>query len=361
MNPNYARKVKEEIDALLRAGFITEGESSDWLFPIVVVPKKNGKLRICVDFRKLNEQTIKEPFPLPFTDTMLDQIVGYEMYNFADGYSGYNQIRLAPGDREKTTFITEWGAFMFLVIPFGLCNAPATFQRVMMTIFSEYLQKFMAIFVDDFTVYSSATKHLECLRLMFKQCREKRVCLNPFKCLFGAYRGTILGDKVKAILEVVAPTNANEIASFLGYVYFYRRFANRLAELAAPMYAMTKKDVLFCWDQHCQEGFEAIKKLVSEKPILRELRWDQIFHVHVDASRTALGAILAQPEKECDFPIYFANKRFSQAEQAYTTTEREALGMIFVVQKFCHYLLRNIFVFYVDHQALVHLINKVVI
>ena len=153
MNPNYAKRVKEEIDALLKAGFIAEVESSDCIFPIVVVPKKNGKLRICVDFRKLNEQTIKDPFPIPFTDTMLDQVAGYEMYSFVDGYSGYNQVSLAPEDREKTTFITEWGAFYYLVMPFGLCNAPATsFQRAMMAIFAEYLQKFMAIFVDDFTI-----------------------------------------------------------------------------------------------------------------------------------------------------------------------------------------------------------------
>ncbi|MCO5549335.1 hypothetical protein L7F22_002804 [Adiantum nelumboides] len=145
MNPNYAAKVKEEIDALLKAGFIAEVESSDWLFPIVVVPKKNGKLRICVDFRKLNEQTIKDPFPLPFTDTMLDQVAGHEMYSFLDGYSGYNQISLAKEDREKTAFITKWGAFIYLVMPFGLCNAPATFQRAMMTIFSEYLQKRLAL------------------------------------------------------------------------------------------------------------------------------------------------------------------------------------------------------------------------
>ena len=292
----------------------------------MVVPKKNGKLRICVDFRKLNEQTIKDPFPLPFTDTMLDQIAGFEMYSFADGYSGYNQISLAPGDREKTSFITEWGAFMYLVMPFGLCNAPATFQRAMMAIFSEYLQKFMAIFVDDFTVYSNTNQHLECLQLMFSRCREKRVCLNPFKCLFGAYRGAVLGhvvssqgiemtnDKVEAILKAKPPAKANEVASFLGYVNFYRRFVNKLAELAAPMYALTKKDAIFCWDQECQKGFEAIKNLVSQKPILKQPKWDQVFHVHVDASGLALGAILAQLEGDTDFPVYYASRRFSQAE-----------------------------------------------
>ena len=150
--PQLCKIGQRRAGCLLKAGFIPEVESSDWLFPIVVVQEKNGKLRICVDFRKLNEQTIKDPFPLPFTDTMLDQIAGFQMYSFADGYIGYNQIRLALEDREKTTFITEWGAFMYLVMPFGLCNAPATFQRAMMAMFSEYLQKFMAIFVDDFTV-----------------------------------------------------------------------------------------------------------------------------------------------------------------------------------------------------------------
>ena len=152
------------------------------------------------------------------------------------------------------------------------------------------------------------------------------------------------------------------MASFLGYVNFYRRFVPKLAELAVPMYALTKKEITFNWDEDCQNnGFEAIKKLVAQKPILRQPKWDQVFHVHVDASRLALGAILAQPDGETDFPMYYASRRFSQAEKAYTTTEREALGMIFSVQKFRHYLLGNFFVFYVDHQALLYLINKVVI
>ncbi|MCO5589255.1 hypothetical protein L7F22_043221 [Adiantum nelumboides] len=127
MNPNYAKKVKEEIDNLLKAGFITKVESSDWLFTIVIVPKKDGKLRVCVDYRKLNSQTIKDPFPLPFTDMMLDEIAWHEMYSFMVDYSGYNQLKIAPEDREKTIFITVWRAFMYLVMPFGLCNAPTTF------------------------------------------------------------------------------------------------------------------------------------------------------------------------------------------------------------------------------------------
>ncbi|MCO5561660.1 hypothetical protein L7F22_015281 [Adiantum nelumboides] len=124
---NYAKKVKEEIDNLLKLGFITKVKSRDWLFPIVVVSKKNGKLKVCVDYRKLIAQTIKDPFPLPFTDMMLDEIAGHEMYSFMDGYNGYNQLKIAPKDREKTTFIIEWRDFMCLVMAFGLRNAPATF------------------------------------------------------------------------------------------------------------------------------------------------------------------------------------------------------------------------------------------
>ena len=135
-------------------------------------------------------------------------------------------------------------------------------------------------------------------------------------------------------MEAKAPTNANEVSSFLRYVNFYQRFVKKLAELAATMYALTKKEVTFNWDEKCQEGFEEIKRLVSEKPIMRQPNWKQIFHVHVDASNLAIGAILAQPEGDMDFPVYYASRRFSQAEKAYTTTEREALGMVFSVPKF---------------------------
>jgi hypothetical protein len=130
MNPNYAQRVKEELDRLLKVGFICPVDRATWLSPIVIVPKKNLKLRVCVDYRKLNAATITDPFPLPFNDTMLDTVAGHEMYSFLDGFSGYNQVQMAPEDREKTTFITEWGAFVFLVMAFGLKNAPATFQRM---------------------------------------------------------------------------------------------------------------------------------------------------------------------------------------------------------------------------------------
>ncbi|MCO5553758.1 hypothetical protein L7F22_007284 [Adiantum nelumboides] len=141
---------------------------------------------------------------------------------------------------------------------------------------------------------------------MLQKCKEKRVCLNPYKCLFGVFKGELLGhmvskdgiemtqEKIKAIQEAVAPTNAGEVSSLLGYVNFYRRFVAKLVKLASSMYALTKKEAVFTWDTKCQEGFESIKEIISKKPILRQPKWNVIFHVHVDASRVALGAILAQ-------------------------------------------------------------------
>ncbi|KAG6557114.1 hypothetical protein Mapa_001041 [Marchantia paleacea] len=153
INPPTAVVVKEEIDKLKDAGFIYEVENSEWVSPIVIVKKKNGKLRVCVDYKKLNAVTKKDYYPLPFIDEILEEVAGHEWYSFGDGYSGYNQIQIAPEDQLKTTFTTPWGTFAFRVMPFGLCNAPATFQRFMNKVFEPFIGKFVRDFIDDFCVY----------------------------------------------------------------------------------------------------------------------------------------------------------------------------------------------------------------
>ncbi len=161
MNLNYALKVKEDLDKLLNAGFIYPIETTQWLSPLVIFPKKNGKLWICVDYRKLNAQTKKDPFLLPFLDSILDSMVRHEMYYFMDGYSGYNQAKMAEKDKEKTIFILEWGAYAYNVMPFGLCNALTIFQKVVTKTFKPYLDKFMQVFLDYFSVYGDKKDHLE--------------------------------------------------------------------------------------------------------------------------------------------------------------------------------------------------------
>lgn len=170
IDPNYAKQVKEEIDRLLKVGFIQPVEKATWIFPIVIVPKKNMKIRVCMDYRRLNASTISDPFPLPFTDSLLDEVAGKEMYTFLDGFSGYNQVKMAPKDMDKTAFITEWGVFVATVMMFGLKNAPATFQRMVQEIFYDYLTDFMKVFVDDFSVAGERAKHLFHLKLCLQRC-----------------------------------------------------------------------------------------------------------------------------------------------------------------------------------------------
>ena len=168
MNSNYAKAVKKDLEKLLKAGFIELVEQATWLSPIVLVPKKNGKLRICVDFRRLNTATKKDPYPLPFTNKVLDTVIGYAAYSFIDYFSGYHQVHFHENDRYKTAFITEWGAYVWVVMPFGLKNAPPTYQRIINQIFKDYLNDFMKLFLDDFSVYNDITTHLLKLRLIFE-------------------------------------------------------------------------------------------------------------------------------------------------------------------------------------------------
>ena len=162
----------------------------------MVVPKKNGKIRVCVDYRKLNAATVTDTFPLPFTDGVLDAVTGHEVYSFLDEFSGYNQIRMHPADQEKMAFVMEWGVFVAVVMMFGLKTASATFQRIIMEIFGEYIPGFMQLFLDDFVVYSRQTEHLNHLRLCLEKCSEYRLSLNPAKCVFGVASGNLLGHIV---------------------------------------------------------------------------------------------------------------------------------------------------------------------
>jgi hypothetical protein len=374
MNPNYAAKVKEEIDKYLEARFIYPVDKTEWLSPIVIVPKKNGKLRVCVDYRKLNAVTKVDPFPLPFTESILEAVAGHEMYTLMDGYSGYNQIMIALEDQLKTSFITEYGAFAYRVMPFGLMCAPATFQRGMMKIFADYLDKFMKVFLDDFTVYGTKENHIEHLEKCLIKCRENGVSLNPEKCYFCVNSGRLLGHvvcqkgllvdpkKVGVIKELLPPTTVRGIRSFLGQATYHRKFIWMYAEITRPLYLLLKKGEKYVWTKSCQKAFEEVKKRLTTTPILITPNWSMDFHVHCDASNIAIGAVLAQNiHGDRDSPIHYASRLLNSAEKNYSTTEREALAMIYSVGKFRHYLLANHFIFYVDHQALIYLVNRPVI
>jgi hypothetical protein len=216
--------VKTELKKLLQAGFIWPIELIDWLLHIVLVKKKGGnKLRVCVDYRDLNACTFKDHFPLLFISTIVNEIAGKKLYSFMDGYSGYNQVSIAPKDWHKTTFTSPWGTFIYVVMPFGLCNASVTFQKVMTYVFSELLCKSMAVFIDDFSTQTSREEHLEMLKACFQRCREVGISLNLEKVYLAVVQGVLLGyvvfkkgkkldpNKVEVIINLQPPTIVKQI------------------------------------------------------------------------------------------------------------------------------------------------------
>ena len=257
MNPNYAKAVKEDLEKLLKAGFIEPVDQATWLSPIVIVPKKNGKLQICVYFRHLNTATKKDPYPLLFTDEVLDTVIGYAAYSFIDYFSGYHQVHIHEDDRYKTAFITEWGAYVWVVMPFGLKNAPPSYQRIVNQIFKDYLNDFMNLFLDNFSVYSDVAFHLPKLRLVFERCRQYGVSLNPDKCIFYVPSGVILGyivcqagkfpdpKKIEALVNMPPPKNVKAIQTFNGLAQFNRCFIKDYAGIMEPITRLTRKGEVF--------------------------------------------------------------------------------------------------------------------
>ena len=189
-NDTFAKKIKEEIDKLLEADFIYEIEHTNWVSPTVVVPKKNGKLQVCVNLKQVNAATIRDNYPLPIMDHVIERVAGNAAYSFLDGFFGYNQVSIDPKDQHKTSFAMEWGIFAYRVMPFGLTNAPATFQRLMCHAFKEYLRDFLEIFMDDLCIHSSdRMEHIEHLKKIFEKCQVYSICLNLEKCKFMVKQG----------------------------------------------------------------------------------------------------------------------------------------------------------------------------
>lgn len=372
MNPQLQLLVKAELEKLLQAGFIRPVEITDWVSPMVLVKKKNGKLRVCIDYRKLNQATQKDHFPLPFINTILEEVAGHELYTFMDGYSGYNQISIHPEDYHKTAFTTPWGTFIYVVMPFGLCNAPSAFQRAMTHAFSDLLHTSMTVFIDDFSTQSSRDEHLACVKESFERCRRTGIALNPDKIFLAVQRGVLLGyvvskhgrepdpEKVKVIADLSPPTDVKGVQRTLGHIGWYREVIPDYATISLPINRLQQKAVKFEWSSECQEAFDTLKSKLSTFPVLTPPNWALPFHVYCDASSVAVGSALCQPtgENGKDHPIAFASRQLNPAEKNYTTTERECLAMVFSLKKFRHYLLLNQVVFFVDHMAIKYLVNK---
>ena len=327
--------------------------------------------RVCIDYRKLNAGTRKDHFPLPFVDQMLERVAGHEFYCFLDGYSGYNKIEIALEDQEKTRFTCPFGTFAFRKMPFGLCNAPGTFQRCMMGIFSDMIEIILEIFMDDFSVFGdSFAICLENLHKVLERCQEKNLVLNWEKCHFMVTQGIVLGHivskdgievdkaKVELISNLPTPKCVRDLRSFLGHAGFYRRFIKDFSAIARPICTLLAKDVPFTWSQACDIAFTKIKSMLVSPPIMRSPNWDRPFEIMCDASDYAIGAVLGQREDKKAFVIYYASKTLDSAQANYTTTKKEFLAVVFALEKFRSYIVGSPVTIFTDHAALKYLLSK---
>ena len=381
--------VKKEILKWLDAGIIYPISDSSWISPVQCVQKKGGMTvvanenneliptrtvtgwRVCMGYRKLNKATRTDHFPLPFIDQMLDRLAGHEFYCLLDGYSGYNQIFIAPEDQEKTTFTCPFGTFAFRRVSFGLCGAPATFQRCMMAIFSDMIRENVEVFMDDFSVFgTSYDEYLDNLSMVLKRCVETNFVLNWEKCHFMVQHGIILGHKVsskglevdRAKIETIErlppPISVRGIRSFLGHAGFYRRFIKDFSKITKPLCNLLEKDVPFNFDDACLAAFETLKSKLTTAPVIATPDWGEPIELMCDASDFAVGAVLGQRKSNVFHVIYYASKKLNGAQLNYTTTEKELLAIVFGFEKFRSYLLGTKVVVYTDHAAIRYLVSK---
>ncbi|KAL4318493.1 hypothetical protein GQ457_18G009830 [Hibiscus cannabinus] len=388
---NQAMKdvVRKEILKWLDAGIIYPISDSEWVSPIQCVPKKGGMTvisnekneliptttvtgwRVCMDYRKLNKATRKDHFPLPFIDQMLDRLAGKQFYCFLDGYSGYNQIAIAPEDQSKTTFTCPYGTFAFRRMPFGLCNAPATFQRCMTAIFSDLNEDCLEIFMDDFSTFGENFDNcLSNLEKVLKRCKETNLVLNWEKCHFMVDEGIVLGHKNsskgmevdKAKIEVISklppPTTVKGIRSFLGHTGFYRRFIEDFSKITKPLCSLLEQGRPFEFNEDCTKAFNLLKQKLVTAPIVEPPDWKLPFELMCDPSDYAVGEVLGQRKGKIFHPIYYASKTLNDAQVNYTTTEKEMLAVIFTFDKFRSYLIGTKVIVHTDHSAIKYLLSK---
>ncbi|WJZ82840.1 hypothetical protein VitviT2T_002565 [Vitis vinifera] len=354
LNPHLQEVMRAEVLKLLQAGIIYPISDSPWVSLTQVVPKKSGitvvqnengeeiatrltsSWRVCIDYRKLNVVTKKDHFPLSFIDQVLERVSGHPFYCFLDEYSGYFQIEIDVEDQEKTTFTCPFGTYAYRRMPFGLYNTPTTFQRCMLSIFSDMVERIMEVFMDDITIYGGIVlSHI---------ISEKGIEVDK--------------AKVELIVKLPSPTTVKGVRQFLGHVGFYRRFIKDFSKLSKPLCELLAKDAKFIWDERCQKSFDQLKQFLTTAPIVRAPNWKLPFEVMCDDSDFAIGVVLGQREDGKPYVIYYASKTLNEAQRNYTTTKKELLVVVFALDKFRAYLVGSFIIFFTDHSTLKYLLTK---
>jgi hypothetical protein len=339
-------ELQMQLKELLDLGLIRPSVSP-WGAPVIFVKKKDGSLRLCIDYRDLNRATVKNRYPMPRIDDLFDQMKGAAVFSKIDLRSGYHQLRIKEGDIPKTAFRTRFGHYEFIVVPFGLTNAPAVFMSLMNGVFRKYLDRFVQVFLDDILIYSkNEREHEEHLRVVLSCLRENKLYGKLSKCSFFQkeihYLGHIISgegisvdpEKVKAIMEWPVPKNAHEVRSFMGLAGYYRRFVEGFSKIAKPITTLQRKGVRYEWTEECDSAFIELKRLLTSAPILRVSDMEKDFTVCTDASKQGLGAVLMQDGGV----IAYASRKLKKHEELYATHDLELAAVMLALKLWRHYL-----------------------
>ncbi len=362
----YCDQVQQELKDMLEHGII-EPSQSDWAAPIVLVNKKDGSLRLCVDYWRLNTVSRADAYPMPRVDDLIDQLGSAQYITTLDLTRGYWQVPVAQESQHKTAFATPFGFYQFKRMPFGLQGAPATFQRMMDKLLSGY-GHFANAYLDDLVIYSASwPEHLQHVRAVFKKLQEAGLTAKPKKCQFGmsqcVYLGHIVGggrvqvesSKVKAVREFGVPRTKKDVRSFLGMTGYYRKFIPQYSSIASPLTDLTRKTMptQVEWTPDCAAAFEKLKTLLCSSPVLRTPDFEKDFLVQTDASERGIGAVLSQlDENGADHPVAYFSRKLLPREEKYATVEKECLAVKLGIQAFRVYLLGKPFTVQTDHRAL---------
>jgi len=343
--------LKSYVNDKLKMGIIRPS-TSPFGSPVLFVKKADGSLRLCVDYRALNKITVKNRYPLPLTSEIMDRLKGATRFTRLDIRDAFNRLRVAKGDEWKTAFRTRYGYFEYLVMPFGLCNAPASFQAYINDALREYLDEFCIAYMDDVLVYSHGTleEHITHVRKVLTRLQEHELYVKLEKCEFHVQETRFLGfiispngiamepDRIKTVTEWPVPRSIHDIQVFLGFANFYRRFIKAYSRVVLPITDLLRKTKKFLWTNQAQEAFDKLKTLFTTAPILKHFDPDLPITLHADSSGAAISGIISQPHDGILHPVAFWSRKCLPAECNYDIHDREMLAIIESMKHWRHYL-----------------------
>jgi hypothetical protein len=366
MSIEELKELKKQLTELQETGYIRPS-SSPWGAPVLFVQKKDGSQRMCVDYRSLNDVTVKNKYLLPRIEDLFDQMRGARVFSKIDLRSGYHQMKIRPSDIPKTTFSTRYGLYEFTVMSFGLTNALAYFMNLMNKVFMEYLDRFVVVFIDDFLIYSrSESDHEEHLILVPPKLRDNQLYAKYSKCEFWIDKVSFLGHiisnggiavdpaKVKEIMEWRVPTTITKIRSFLGLAGYYWRFIEGFSKIAKPMTSLLEKGKEFKWDEKCQESFDQLKERLMSPPVLVMPDLQKGFDIYCDACGQGLGCVLMQE----GHVIAYASRQLRKHELNYPTHDLELAAVVHALKIWRHYIMGTKCQVYTDHKSLKYIFTQ---